>query len=152
MSKEQALPKGFKANGFMYTLHYLILKSWKNKDGKEGTTWCYSSNTIIPVKSSFNLGIPVASLEYRTNANANQDVERVSSFPIWLGEGFTDSMAEQSAINGTDRIYVRSSADVTQPVSMLTIEEAMTERNTEELQYNPSTKSSQPSETEQVSA
>ena len=151
MSKEQALPKSFKANGFMYTLHFLIFKSWKNKDGKEGATWCYSSNPIIPVRSSFNLGIPVASLEYRT-ANANASEERVSSFPIWLGEGFTNQMAEQCAIDGTDRIYVRSSADATQPVSMLTIEEAMTERNTEELQYNPSTESSQPSETEQVSA
>ena len=76
----------------------------------------------------------------------------MSSFPIWLGEGFTNQMAEQCAIDGTDRIYVRSSADATQPVSMLTIEEAMEERNTEELVYTPSQPSSQPSETEQVSA
>ena len=61
-------------------------------------------------------------------------------------------MAEDRALEGTDTIYVRSSEDATQPVSMLTIEEAMTERNTEELQYTPSTTSSQPSETEQVSA
>ena len=151
MVEVKALPKSFKANGFLYTLHYLIFKSWKNKDGIEGATWCYSSNPIIPVRSSFNLGIPVASLEYRT-ANASTKEERVSSFPIWLGESFTDKMAEDRALEGTDTIYVRSSEDATQPVSMLTIEEAMTERNTEELQYTPSTTSSQPSETEQVSA
>ena len=61
-------------------------------------------------------------------------------------------MADDRALEGTDSIYVRTSNDKNQPVSLLTIEEAMTERNTEELQYTPSTESSQPSETEQVSA
>tara|TARA_Y100000310_G_C20364978_1_gene660728 strand:- start:177 stop:632 length:456 start_codon:yes stop_codon:yes gene_type:complete len=151
MSEQTKLDKSFKANGFIYTLHYLDKKSWKNKDGNTGETWCYTPYKPIRVRSSFDVGIPVASLEYKLKDSQQVDGLVVSSFPIWL-EKMTDSIAEQQALKGLDKIYIRSSNDENMPVSLLTIEEAISERNTEELVFSPQPSQPQDTQTEQVTA
>tara|TARA_R110002012_G_scaffold194163_4_gene361984 strand:- start:2257 stop:2718 length:462 start_codon:yes stop_codon:yes gene_type:complete len=147
MSQPNELPQQFKANGFTYTKHTLRKQTWKNRDGKSGTSWCYTSNPKRTVMSSFDLGVDSSSLELRDRTNVQASTS--STYPMWLPETFTDAHAEKLTIEGNDTIYVRVSNDPNMPVANLTVDIALAERASEEIQFNAHQTPQQPTQTTQ---